>query len=65
MGYSDVYASWKADPEGFWMNAAKAIDWASPPSKALDDSNGTVNAGKDDAPCCCAAAWSACDSNGC
>ena len=39
MGYSDVYASWKADPEGFWMNAAKAIDWASPPSKALDDSN--------------------------
>ena len=39
MGYSDVYASWKADPEGFWMNAAKAIDWATPPSKALDDSN--------------------------
>ena len=37
MAYKDVYAAWKADPEGFWMDAAKAIDWDEPPSKALFD----------------------------
>ena len=39
MGYNDVYAGWQADPEGFWMEAAKAIDWVKPPSKALFDDN--------------------------
>ena len=39
MGYKDVYAASKADPEGFWMEAARAIDWATPPSRALDASN--------------------------
>ncbi|MDX8348191.1 propionate-CoA ligase PrpE [Cognatiyoonia sp. IB215446] len=38
MGYADVYASWQNDPEGFWLDQAKAIDWVKPPSKALDDS---------------------------
>ncbi|MEM1232608.1 MAG: AMP-binding protein [Pseudomonadota bacterium] len=38
MGYKDIYAGWVADPEGFWMQAAEAIDWVTPPSKALDDS---------------------------
>ena len=38
MGYREVYAGWKADPEGFWMEAAQGIDWVSPPSRALDDS---------------------------
>ncbi len=38
MGYRDVYAAWQADPEQFWMEQAKAIDWVKPPSKALDDS---------------------------
>ncbi|MEM9148302.1 MAG: propionyl-CoA synthetase [Pseudomonadota bacterium] len=37
--YMDVYAGWKADPEGFWMKAAEAVDWIQPPSRALDDSN--------------------------
>ena len=37
--YADVYDSWKADPEGFWMEAAKAIDWDKEPSKALFDDN--------------------------
>ncbi|MEC3863009.1 propionate-CoA ligase PrpE [Mesobacterium sp. TK19101] len=37
MGYKDVYASWQADPETFWMDAAKAIDWDKAPSKALFD----------------------------
>ncbi len=37
MGYSEVYAGWKSDPEAFWMEAAQAIDWDKPPSKALSD----------------------------
>ncbi|WP_298565321.1 propionyl-CoA synthetase [uncultured Aliiroseovarius sp.] len=39
MAYNDVYAAWQADPEGFWMDAAKAISWDKPPSKALFDDN--------------------------
>ncbi len=39
MGYADVYGAWKNDPEGFWMDQAKSIDWVTPPTKALDDSN--------------------------
>ena len=39
MGYADVYGAWKNDPEGFWMDQAKAIDWVTPPTTALDDSN--------------------------
>ena len=37
--YAEVYKSWQDDPEAFWMEQAKAIDWIQPPSKALDDSN--------------------------
>ena len=37
MGYSDIYAKWQADPEGFWMDAAGAIDWTSKPTCALND----------------------------
>ena len=36
MGYSDIYAKWKADPEGFWMDAAGAIDWIEKPTSALN-----------------------------
>ena len=38
MSYKDVYEGWKADPEGFWMQAAEAVDWIEKPSRALDDS---------------------------
>ena len=38
MGYAEVYASWQQDPEGFWMEQAKAIDWVQAPEKALDAS---------------------------
>ncbi|MGR3503629.1 propionyl-CoA synthetase [Pseudaestuariivita sp.] len=38
MGYKDVYAAWQADPEGFWLEAAKGIDWVTPPTRALEDS---------------------------
>jgi len=39
MTYKDVYAAWQSDPEAFWMDAAKSIDWDKPPSKALFDQN--------------------------
>ncbi len=35
MGYGKVYAAAAADPDGFWMDAANAIDWDKRPSKAL------------------------------
>ena len=36
MGYAEIYARWKADPEGFWMDAAGAIDWVRKPTAALN-----------------------------
>jgi len=35
MGYREVYEGWKADPEGFWMQAAEAVDWIEKPSRAF------------------------------
>ncbi len=40
MTYSEVYAQWKSDPEGFWMAAANAISWDKAPTKALSDLGG-------------------------
>ncbi|MCP9483715.1 propionate-CoA ligase PrpE [Shimia sp. CNT1-13L.2] len=37
MAYKDVYEGWKNDPEGFWMDAAQAIDWDEAPKQALFD----------------------------
>ncbi len=39
MSYAKTYAAWQADPEAFWMEAAGAIDWTKPPTKALWDEN--------------------------
>jgi propionyl-CoA synthetase len=36
MAYADIYGKWKSDPEGFWMDAAGAIDWVQRPSRALN-----------------------------
>ncbi len=38
--YFDVYDSWKKDPEGFWRDAALAIDWFRPPDVIFDQSQG-------------------------
>ena len=35
MGYAKLYQAWKSDPEGFWMDAARAIDWDRAPTHAL------------------------------
>ena len=37
MGYKDVYAAWKSDPEAWWLEQAQAIDWVEPPTRALFD----------------------------
>ena len=37
--YDAIYDAWRNDPEGFWAEAAKEIDWTKPWDKVLDDSN--------------------------
>ncbi len=53
MRYADLHQRSITDPNGFWMEQAQAIDWVTPPSKALFDehaplyewfSDGMVNA---------------------
>ncbi|WP_116048466.1 propionyl-CoA synthetase [Amycolatopsis palatopharyngis] len=36
--YSETFRHSLEDPEGFWLEAAKSIDWTRPPTRALDDS---------------------------
>src|SRR3954449_12282299 len=38
--YHDVYARSMRDPEGFWGEAAQAIDWYEPPKKIFDKGAG-------------------------
>jgi propionyl-CoA synthetase len=38
--YPDVYARWQRDPEGFWGEAAKDIDWIEPAKNIFDKSQG-------------------------
>jgi len=35
MTYAEIHRRSLQDPEGFWMEAAQAIDWVKPPSRAL------------------------------
>ncbi|PRY93731.1 propionyl-CoA synthetase [Hasllibacter halocynthiae] len=35
MGYRETYEAWRADPEGFWMEAARGLDWDRFPTRAL------------------------------
>jgi propionyl-CoA synthetase len=38
--YHEVYRHWQQDPEGFWAEAALAVDWFSPPEKIFDPEMG-------------------------
>ncbi len=38
--YHDVYARWQRDPEGFWGEAAREIDWYEQPKKIFDKNAG-------------------------
>ncbi len=37
MGYRAAYTRWQNDPEGYWLEAAQAIDWDLAPTQALFD----------------------------
>lgn len=51
MGYRDTYARWRQDPAGFWMEAARAVDWFEPPSVAFDANAGVYGRWFPDAIC--------------
>ncbi|MGE3831069.1 MAG: AMP-binding protein, partial [Parvibaculaceae bacterium] len=38
--YHETYARWKADPEAFWAEAARDIDWVRPPARILEEIEG-------------------------
>jgi len=38
--YHEVYAQWQKNPQGFWAEAAKAIDWVSAPKTTFDPAAG-------------------------
>src|SRR6516165_5776107 len=38
--YHDVYARWQRDPQGFWGEAARDIDWIEPPKQVFDPNAG-------------------------
>ena len=38
--YHDAYARWQRDPEGFWGEAAAAIEWIEKPKKVFDKDAG-------------------------
>lgn len=40
--YRATYEASASNPEQFWMNAAEAIDWITPPTSALDSSGAPV-----------------------
>ena len=39
MRYNDIHRQSLEDPDGFWMEQARAIDWVTPPSRALFSEN--------------------------
>jgi propionyl-CoA synthetase len=38
--YHEVYARWQRDPQGFWGEAAQAIDWIEPPKRVFNPKAG-------------------------
>ena len=49
--YRETYDAWKADPEGFWREAAGAIDWFTPPTRVFDPEAGVYGRWFPDATC--------------
>ena len=49
--YHDTYARWQADPEGFWREAAREIDWVSAPRRIFDPEAGIYGRWFPDATC--------------
>jgi len=40
--YAEIHAASLAEPESFWLEAAKALDWVSPPGRAFDATAGVA-----------------------
>jgi propionyl-CoA synthetase len=57
--YHEIYARWRRDPEGFWGEAAQAIDWIEKPKKVFDASAGVY--GRWFAGGVCNTCWNAID----
>ncbi|WP_210496765.1 propionyl-CoA synthetase [Microvirga antarctica] len=38
--YHEVYARWRSDPQGFWREAAREIDWSRPADAVFDPDQG-------------------------
>ena len=49
--YAEVYAEWRADPQAFWAQAAKAIDWIRKPVRIFDPNAGVYGRWFPDATC--------------
>ncbi len=49
--YPQVYAEWKADPAGFWLEQAKALDWVRAPQTGFDPSMGVYGRWFPDGEC--------------
>ncbi|MFZ9502043.1 MAG: propionyl-CoA synthetase [Beijerinckiaceae bacterium] len=49
--YHEVYGAWKSDPEAFWAQAAREIDWIKPPTKIFDAAAGVYGRWFPDATC--------------
>jgi propionyl-CoA synthetase len=49
--YHEVYRNWERDPEAFWAEAARAIDWIEPPRRIFDAEAGVYGRWFPDAFC--------------
>lgn len=49
--YPETYASWQSDPEAFWAEAARGIEWIKPPQRVFDGSAGVYGRWFPDASC--------------
>jgi propionyl-CoA synthetase len=49
--YSSVYEHWRRDPQGFWAEAARRIDWIKPPERIFDADAGVYGHWFPDATC--------------
>jgi propionyl-CoA synthetase len=50
-GYRQTYDRWRADPQGFWAEAASEIAWTKPPERIFDGQAGVYGRWFPDARC--------------
>ena len=49
--YRQVYADWQRNPESFWAQAAREVDWITPPTRIFDEKAGVYGHWFPDAQC--------------